>query len=60
MPPEVFSLTIEQSFALRKMADQIPDLPEQHCRELLVQMARQLMIKDNLLKHFIKQTAGVI
>ncbi len=59
MSPEAFELTIEQSFQMRKIIDQVPTLPEQHCRELLVEMARQIMIKDNLIKHFLKQGVGV-
>ncbi len=58
MPPEAMQLTLEQSFELRRIADTIPNLPEQHCRDLLLEMARLIMVKDNMLKHFIKTSVG--
>lgn len=53
------SLTLEQQFNLRKVADQTKALSQQQAQELIVELQRQLMIKDNLYKQIIKHEWGI-
>ncbi|MEN9521598.1 MAG: Phycobilisome degradation protein nblA [Cyanobacteriota bacterium] len=48
------TLTIEQKFHLRKIADQTKTLSQQEAQELIVELQRQMMMKDNLFKQLIK------
>lgn len=48
------TLTIEQEFHLRKIADQTKSLSQQQAQELIVELQRQMMMKDNLFKQLIK------
>lgn len=48
------TLTIEQKFHLRKIADQTKSLSQQQAQELIVELQRQMMMKDNLFKQLIK------
>jgi PII-like signaling protein len=50
------SLTIEQEFQLNVYTSQAKHLSEEQVQELLIEMIRQNMIKDNLVKHFIKKS----
>lgn len=56
---EQTSLTIEQEFHLRKIADQTRALSQQQAHELIVELQRQMMIKDNLFKQIIKHEWGI-
>lgn len=47
-------LTIEQEFNLRKVADQARALSQQQAQELIIELQRQMMIKDNIYKKLIK------
>ncbi|MEL6929503.1 MAG: NblA/ycf18 family protein [Cyanobacteria bacterium J06600_6] len=48
-------LTVEQEFNLRRFADQTKVLSQQQAQELVIELQRQMMIKDNLFKQLIKQ-----
>lgn len=48
------TLTIEQKFHLRKIADQTKSLSQQQAQELIVELQRQMMMKDNLFKKLMK------
>ena len=52
-------LTIEQQFHLRKLADQTKALSQQQAQELIVELQRQMMVKDNLYKQMIKHEWGI-
>ena len=56
MDPKLFELTIEQQFQMRLMEQSIQNMSREQARELLVETARLLMIKDNLIKSLLKQT----
>lgn len=56
---ETVKLTIEQKFHLRKVADQTKALSQQQAQELIVELQRQLMMKDNLFKQMIKHEWGL-
>ena len=47
-------LTLEQEFSLRKIATQAKALSHQQAQELIVELQRQMMMKDNLYKQLIK------
>jgi hypothetical protein len=56
---ETVKLTIEQKFHLRKVADQTKALSQQQAQELIVELQRQLMMKDNLFKQMLKHEWGL-
>jgi hypothetical protein len=49
------SLTIEQEFQLNVYTIQAKTLSAEQAQELLIEVIRQNMIKDNLVKHFMKK-----
>jgi hypothetical protein len=55
MPME---LTLEQEFNLKLYTEQVKDLSPAQSQEFLLEVLRQLMVKDNMLKHALKQTVG--
>ena len=52
-------LSLEQEFNLKKVATQAKALTHQQAQELVVELQRQIMIKDNLYKQLIKQEWGI-
>jgi hypothetical protein len=46
-------LTIEQQFKLKVYANETQSLSAEEAQILLIQMARQNMIKDNVIRHLI-------
>lgn len=52
-------LSLEQEFNLKKIATQANNLNRQQAQELIVELQRQIMIKDNLYKQIIKQEWGM-
>ncbi len=51
-------LTIEQQFKLKVYADETQSLSAEEAQILLIQMARQNMIKDNVIRHLIGDQLG--
>ena len=47
-------LTLEQKFKLQVLKDQVQQLSHEQAQEYLVEMFRQMMVKDNLVKHSLK------
>jgi hypothetical protein len=47
------NLTLEQQFKLKICTEQSKSLPPEQCRILLVEMMRQNMIKDNVIKDLL-------
>jgi hypothetical protein len=47
-------LTLEQQFKLQVLRDQVQELSREQAQEYLVEMFRQMMVKDNLVKHLLK------
>jgi hypothetical protein len=52
-------LSLEQEFSLKMVASQVQALTHQEAQELIVELQRQLMVKDNLYKQLIKQDWGI-
>ena len=48
-------LTLEQQFRLQNLKDQVKNLNQQEAQEFLLEVLRQMMVKDNLVKHLLKQ-----
>jgi Phycobilisome degradation protein nblA len=49
-------LTIEQQFKLKIYTEQTKSLPPEQTRILLVEIMRQNMIKDNVIKSWLRET----
>jgi uncharacterized protein YaaW (UPF0174 family) len=47
-------LSIEQEFKLQVLKDQVKDLSREQSQEYLIEVFRQMMVKDNLMKHLMK------
>jgi hypothetical protein len=54
MSPECFELSLEQQFTVKAVELSTQDLSLDRMRELLIELAKQLMVKDNVLRHLIK------
>jgi len=52
------SLTIEQKFQLKVMTENAENLSAVDARAMLLEVIRQNMIKDNMVKHFMKKELG--
>jgi hypothetical protein len=49
-------LSLEQKFNLKLYEEQIKELSQEESQKFLLEVLRQLMVKDNMLKHFMKQS----
>lgn len=48
-------LTMEQQFNMKVYEDQVKQMSADQAQEFLLQTMRQLMIKDNVIRHLMKQ-----
>ena len=48
------SLSVEQQFKLKVVQDQVRGLSLEQAQEYVVEVMRQMMVKDNLVKHLLK------
>ncbi|BAY63899.1 MULTISPECIES: NblA/ycf18 family protein [Calothrix] len=49
-------LNLEQKFNLKVYEEQIKALSQEESQKLLLEVLRQLMVKDNMIKHLLKQS----
>jgi ribosomal protein S6 len=49
------SLTMEQQFNMRVYEGQVKNMNAEQAQEFLLEIMRQLMIKDNVIRHLMKQ-----
>ncbi len=49
-----FELTLEQQFAMTRYSHLVHEVSAEELRITLLEIARQLMVKDNLIKSLIK------
>lgn len=56
MPKMPGKLTLEQEFKLQVLKEQARNLTKEQAQEYVVEVMRQMMIKDNLVKHLLKNT----
>jgi hypothetical protein len=54
-----YQLSLEQQFSLRTISSKVQALSRQEAQELVVELQRQMMIKDNLYKQLIKHEWGI-
>ncbi|MGB3615046.1 MAG: NblA/ycf18 family protein [Elainellaceae cyanobacterium] len=50
-------LSLEQRFNLKVYEEQVKGLSPEESRQFLLEVLRQLMVKDNMLKHLMKHQA---
>ena len=48
------SLSLEQKFKLEVLKDQVKGLSQEQAQEYLIEVFRQMMVKDNLMKQMLK------
>ena len=48
------NLSLEQEFKLQVVRDQVTGLSLEQAQEYVVEVMRQMMVKDNLVKHLLK------
>jgi Phycobilisome degradation protein nblA len=48
-------LTVEQQFRLQTLKEQVQSLSQEEAQTFLLEVMRQMMVKDNLVKHLLKQ-----
>jgi hypothetical protein len=48
-------LSLEQKFNLKLYEEQVKELSPEESQKFLLEVLRQLMVKDNMLKHLLKQ-----
>jgi hypothetical protein len=47
-------LSLEQQFKLKVLQEQVQNLSKEQAQEYLLEMFRQMMVKDNLVKNLLK------
>lgn len=48
-------LNLEQKFNLKLYEEQVKALSQEESQKLLLEVMRQLMVKDNMIRHLLKQ-----
>ncbi|NES84517.1 MAG: phycobilisome degradation protein NblA [Moorea sp. SIO2B7] len=48
-------LSLEQQFKLQILREQVKSLSQEQAQEYLMEVFRQMMVKDNLVKHLLKR-----
>ncbi|MBE9116316.1 NblA/ycf18 family protein [Lusitaniella coriacea LEGE 07157] len=54
MNPQSFELTLEQQFQIKIIEDSTDKMSREQMQELLVQVSRLLMVKDNVIRNLMK------
>jgi hypothetical protein len=54
MTPECLSLSMEQEFSIRRFEFDSTELPPDELRKLFIEVTRQLFVKDNVIRHLLK------
>ena len=47
-------LSLEQKFKLKVLQEQVQDLSQEEAQQYLLEMFRQMMVKDNLVKNLLR------
>ena len=48
------TLNLEQQFSLKMYADQVRFMSQDQAQDALLEVMRQIMIKDNVIRHLMK------
>lgn len=54
-----FELSLEQQFSVRAFAEQVKDLSREQAQDFLVDLYRQMMVKEKMYQGFLKQQLGL-
>jgi hypothetical protein len=52
-------LSLEQEFNIRSFSDQVNRMSREQAQEFLVNLYRQMMLKEEMYKHFLKHEWGL-
>lgn len=52
-------LSLEQQFNLRSFADQVEHMSREQAQDFLVNLYKQMMLKETMYKHFLKHEWGL-
>lgn len=52
-------LSLEQQFNLRSFADQVQHMSREQAQDFLVNLYKQMMLKETMYKHFLKHEWGL-
>ncbi len=52
------NLSLEQEFQKRVFAERVQELSKEQAQELAIELYKQIMLKENLYKDFIKNELG--
>ncbi|HEY9845010.1 MAG TPA: NblA/ycf18 family protein [Candidatus Caenarcaniphilales bacterium] len=52
-------LSLEQQFSLRSFADQVQHMSREQAQDFLVNLYKQMMLKETMYKHFLKHEWGL-
>ena len=58
MTQQMFDLTLEQKFQLRALDQRINNLTAEQLKELLLQTAARVMVKDNIIRELLRSAAN--
>lgn len=50
-------LSLEQQFKLKVYREQVKELSPEESQAYLLEVMRQLMVKENVIRHLVKKTA---
>ena len=56
---EPMELSLEQQFNIRSFETQVRQMSREQAQEFLLKMYEQMMVKENMYKHFLKQQWGI-
>lgn len=54
MNPQSFELSLEQQFQIKMIEDSTDKMSREQMQDLLVQVSRLLMVKDNVIRNLMK------
>lgn len=55
MNGQSFDLTLEQEFQMRLVEESVEQMSREQMHDLLIQVSRLMMVKDNIIRNFMKQ-----
>ncbi len=56
---ESIQLSLEQQFSLRSFETQVQQMSREQAQEFLVKLYQQMMMKETLYQHFLRQQWGI-
>lgn len=56
---EPIELSLEQQFSIRSFESQVKHMSREQAQDFLVQLYEQMLVKENMYKHFLKFQWGL-